>query len=287
VTNQISSFRSFGFVGYPGNPWSDERCGAFVDAVRRAGHGVETFADRPGRPMGEPHYQARRVSWRVERARMAGWLRRLPLPTGIMACNDDRAQNVGEACKVAGLRVPDDIGIIGADDDELVCELAQPPLSSVAVNFERAGFEAARLLDEMMRDPRRSRTNDIVVEPTAVVPRQSTDVLFIDDMAVSRAVRFIRQGARRALSVDEVAQAAGLSRRMLERRFRAVVGRPVLREIRRVRVESICRMLRETAMSVSDIAFASGFTGVEHFARYFRQERRMTPLGYRRAQGLG
>lgn len=278
-------FRTFGFVGYPGNPWSDERCEAFERRIRESGFRMEVYTERGVRRMREPYYESRRVSWRLERERMAGWLRRLPLPTGIMACNDDRAQNVSEACKIAGLRVPDDIGIVGADDDELVCELGQPPLSSVSVNFERAGYEAARLLDEMMRNPRRSRTNDIVVEPTGVVPRQSTDVLFIEDMAVSRAVRFIRQSARRAISVTEVAQAAGLSRRVLERRFRGVVGRSVLREIRRTRVESICRMLLESGQSISEIAMASGFPGVEHFARYFRQERGMTPLGYRKAHG--
>jgi len=212
-------------------------------------------------------------------------LRGLPLPTGVMACNDDRAQNVGEACKLAGLRVPDDIGIIGADNDELVCELGQPPLSSVAIHFERAGFEAARELHAMMTDPSRRGSRDIVVQATHVVPRQSTDVVFIDDTAVSRAVRFIRQSARRHVAVAEVARAAGLSRRMLERRFRAVVGRSVLRELRRVRVEQIGKMLLETNHSISEIALATGFPGAEHFARYFRKERGMTPFGFRKAYG--
>lgn len=278
-------FRSFGFVGYDGNPWSDERRDAFVGRVRSAGYPAEVYATPRGRGTWEPCFDPQRLPWLTEREAMAAWLRRLPLPTGIMACNDDRAQNVSEACKIAGLRVPEDLGLIGADNDELVCELGQPPLSSVAVNFERAGFEAARLLDAMMRDPRRSRTNNIVVEPTVVVPRQSTDILFIEDMAVSRALRFIRQGARRTLRVTEVAQAAGLSRRGLERRFRAVVGRSVSREVRRVRVEAVCRMLLESHGSISEIAEAAGFPGVEHFARYFRSERRMTPLNYRRLYG--
>ncbi len=278
-------FRSFAFVGYPGNPWSDERRDAFAGLLRATGLPCADYAPSRDRPVREPIYDASLVPWAVEQASMARWLGELPLPAGVMACNDDRAQNVSEACKLAGLRVPEDIGIIGADNDELVCELGHPPLSSVAINFERAGFEAARLLHAMMRNPRRSRTNDILVQPTHVVPRQSTDILFIEDGAVSRAIRFIRREARRRIAVDDVARAAGLSRRVLERRFRSVFGRSVLHEVRRSRVEVIARMLVETNLSVSEIAFATGFPGVEHFARYFRHERRMTPLNYRRTYG--
>lgn len=265
-------FPNFAFIGYEGNPWSDERRDAFLEYVGQAGF--------PARSCDTPA-----LHWKSEQTAMASWLKQLPLPVGIMACNDDRAQNVIEACKLAGLRVPDDVGIIGADNDELVCELAHPPLSSVAINFERAGFESARLLHDMMRHPRKSRTNNIIVEPAHVVPRQSTDILFMEDLAVSRAVRFIRQNARRQIGVDDVAGAAGLSRRVLEKRFRSVVGRSVLTEIRKTRVDRICRMLIETNQSISEIALAAGFPGVEHFARYFRKEKQTTPLSYRKARG--
>lgn len=266
-------FRAFGFAGYEGIPWSDERRDSFVASVRAAGYEAELYSSR------------QRKAWKSEQLTMARWLQQLPLPIGLMTCNDDRAQNVVEACKLAGLRVPDDVGIIGADNDELVCELAHPPLSSVAVNFERAGFESAQLLHRMMLHPRRSRTNNIIVEPTHVAPRQSTDILFIEDLPVARAVRFIRQNSRRQTGVAEVVAAAGLSRRVLERRFRTELGRSVLDEIRRTRVDQIARMLVETNHSISEIAFATGFQGVEHFARYFRQEKRMTPLSYRKTYG--
>jgi LacI family transcriptional regulator len=137
----------------------------------------------------------------------------------------------------------------------------------------------------MMLRPRRPAARNILVAPTYVVPRQSTDILFIDDLAVSRAVRFIRQNARRPLAVNEVVGAVSLSRRVLEKRFRSVLGRSVLSEIKRARVDQICRFLVETNHSISEIAAATGFPGVEHFARYFRQEKRMTPLGYRKAFG--
>ncbi len=279
-------FREFAFVGYDGTPWSDERRDAFAECLRQAGFALRLYPPPGARGENpEPVYEEKAAPWAQEQAAIANWLKELPAPVGIMACNDDRAQNVVEACKVAGLRVPDQVGIIGADNDELVCELADPPLSSVAINFERAGFESARLLHQLLRHPRQSRANNILVEPTHVVPRQSTDLLFIDDLAVSRAVRFIRQNAARLVNVAEVVAAAGLSRRVLEKRFRTAVGRTILSEIRKARVDQISRMLVDTNQSISEIALATGFPGVEHFARYFRQERKTTPLAYRKTFG--
>lgn len=278
-------FRVFAFAGYNGNPWSDERRDAFCEYIQNTGCQTWIYSPKGAGPTHEPFQDSKALPWRTERRTMMQWLKTLPLPIGIMACNDDRAQNVIESCKLAGLRIPDDVGIIGADNDELVCELADPPLSSVAINFERAGFESARFLHRMMLHPRKSRTHNIIVEPTHVVPRQSTDIIFIEDPAVSRAVRFIRQTARRQTGVDEVARATGLSRRVLEKRFRAVLGRSVLNEIQRMRVDQISRMLIDTNQSISEIAFATGFPGVEHFARYFRREKQITPLNYRKAYG--
>jgi LacI family transcriptional regulator len=201
-----------------------------------------------------------------------------------MACNDDRGEQVIEACKIAGLHVPDEVAIIGADNDELVCDLSDPPMSSVAINFERAGYESAQVLHQMMLR-RRVREKKIVVPASGVVPRRSTDIVALEDAQVAKALRFIRDHAREPISVPDVAQAAGLSRRVLEKRFQQELRRSVLREIRRVRVAQICRMLVETNQSISQIGLALGYPGTEHLARYFRQEQRMTPLAYRRQFG--
>lgn len=281
-------FREFAFVGYDSIPWSDARRDAFVEFVRKAGFKTRLYSppgSQSSRKPVESMVPEKSRPWQSDRRAMADWLRQLPLPIGVMACNDDRAESVVEACKLARLRVPDDVGIIGADNDELLCELAHPPLSSVAINFERAGFETARLLHSMMLRPRKSRTNNIIVDPMHVVPRQSTDILFIEDPAVCHALRFIRQNACQPIGVDAVVSAANLSRRILEKRFRSAVGRSILSEIRRTRVDQICRMLVESNQSISEIAFATGFPGVEHFARYFRQEKGTTPLNYRKTHG--
>ena len=270
-----SGFRQFAYCGFEDKPWSEIRGQSYQRRLAQAGRQT-LFYQAPTPPTEQ--------MWQEERIRMAAWLRSLPKPIGLMACNDDCGQHVIEACKITGLHVPDDVAIIGADNDELLCELSDPPMSSVAINFERAGYEGAQVLDSLMRG-RRLKEEKIIVPATHVVARQSTDVLFVDDPQVAKALRFIRDHPKAAISVADVARTAGLSRRVLEMRFRRLLGRSVLSEIRRVRVEQICRMLVESNQSVAQIAEALGYTGAEHIARYFRKETRMTPLAYRKKVG--
>jgi LacI family transcriptional regulator len=211
-------------------------------------------------------------------------LRSVPKPVGVMACNDDCGVQVMEACKLASLSVPDAVGVIGVDDDELVCGLADPAMSSVALNFERAGYEAAQALDKLMR---RSRgvPPQITVEATHIVARRSTDVVAVDDEPVAKAMQYIRDHPRESLAVTDVARAVGLSRRVLERRFRRELNSSVLAEIRRVRTDQIARQLLETHLPVSDIAESMGFVDAQHFARYFRAGKQLSPLAYRKRFG--
>jgi LacI family transcriptional regulator len=201
-----------------------------------------------------------------------------------MACNDDCAERVIEACKLASLSVPDQIAVLGADNDELVCDLSDPPLSSVAINFERAGYESAAILDRLLRRERVAPKR-ILVQATHVVARRSTDIVAVEDPHLAVALRFIRDRVRQPVAVLDVARAAGLSRRSLEQRFRHILRRSALHEIRRVRVEQIQRMLVETNQSVDEIAHSMGFAGSEHIARYFKTETTMTPKVFRRRFG--
>jgi len=189
-----------------------------------------------------------------------------------------------EACKEAGLTVPDLIGVVGVDNDEVVCGLSNPAMSSVAINFERAGFEAAEALGQLMLGVKRAPAK-ITVPATHVVARRSTDVVAVSDPALGRALRFIRDHSRRAIGVSDVAQAAGFSRRALERRFRSEIGISILEQIRKARTEQICKMLVETSLPVGQIAESLGFEDVQHFARYFRSAREVSPLAYRKSFG--
>jgi LacI family transcriptional regulator len=158
-------------------------------------------------------------------------------------------------------------------------------MSSVAVNFERAGYESAQALDRLMRRAR-GVPRQIIVQATHIVARRSTDVVAVEDAAVARAMRFIRDHTRGPVAVGEVAKAAGLSRRVLERRFRREFNSSIQTEIRRVRTDQIARLLVETHLPVSEIAESLRFPDVQHFARYFSAGKQVSPLLYRRRFGL-
>jgi LacI family transcriptional regulator len=267
-------FRQFAYCGFADPPWSLLRGESFSRRIAKAGFDVHDY----------PFPEGNLPGWKGERHYIAEWLKSLPKPLGIMACNDDRGEQVIEACKIAGLNVPDEVGIIGADNDDLVCDLSDPPMSSIAINFERAGYESARVLARLMRG-RRVAQQKIMVPATHVVPRRSTDTVAAGDIHVGSALRFIREHTHEVISVPDVARAAGLSRRVLEKRFQRTLRRSILSEIRRVRVDQICRMLVETNQPIAQIGSELGYSGTEHLARYFRQEKNMTPLAYRRKFG--
>jgi LacI family transcriptional regulator len=198
-----------------------------------------------------------------------------------MCCNDDRALLVVEACKLIDCSVPDDVAVLGVDNDVLVCDLADPPISSISLSTEGAGYEAARLLDQLMH----GGTMDgqvIPVQPTHIVTRMSTDMLAVTDPDVAAALGFIRRNANRLIQVDDVVEATTASRRVLEKRFKAILRRSVHQEIRRIRVNNIIRLLVGTDMSVTDIAAHCGFDGVEHIARHFRKETGVSLRDYRK-----
>jgi LacI family transcriptional regulator len=265
-------FQQFAYCGFNDWWWSRKRGEAFSKTVAEAGYPTYFYP--------QPRAKAKRT-WDKELPVIADWLLTLPKPIGLMTCNDDRGEWVIEACKIAGLNVPDEVAIVGVDNDPLICDLCDPPLSSIVLNVEKAGYEAAALLDKMMAGERATRS-DIHVRPTHVTTRQSTDVLAVDDANVAAAIRFIRQHSKAVVQVGDVVDAVALSRRVLEKRFRAILGRSIHDEIRRTRVEQIIQMLAETAMSISEIAQALGFSDAAHISRYFRREKGMSPLAYRK-----
>jgi len=172
------------------------------------------------------------------------------------------------------------VAILGVDNDEHVCNSSNPPISSIALATGAAGFEAAALLARMMTE-RHVEPTGIVVKPTQVVSRQSTDILAIDDAAMVRALRHIRDHSGRAVGVREVSAVAGVSRRILQDRFKQYLRRTPMQEIHRCRAERIARLLIDTNMTVSEIAAATGFEIDAHFARFFSRQFGVTPMAYR------
>lgn len=264
--------RRFAYCGLRGLEFSDNRGLGFSRALRAAGFTVDVYSP-PSSNLG--------LSWYAERSHLARWLSALPKPAGLMACNDDRAAMVCGVCRTRGIRVPDQIALLGVDDDQQICKSASPPLSSIALATARAGYEAAALLDRMMRSGR-SAGALIEVLPVHAVARQSTDILAVNDPAVSRALRLARENPDGRIRVSDLAAAAGLSRRVLQARFQQHLNRSPIEEIHRCRAERIAHLLIETGMSVGEIAATAGFGADAHLARFFTRRTGMTPVAYRK-----
>jgi LacI family transcriptional regulator len=264
----------FAFVGNAHHLYSTERETGFRDALAAVGHAADHYYERHARS----YRQRGRLLVLDERLRR--WLQALPKPVGIFAGHDVWALQVVEACRLAGLRVPEDVAVVGVDNDDLLCELARPSLSSVIVPAERVGYEAAALLDRLLAGDTPPR-DPILIPPPGVVSRKSSDVLAIDDPVVAQTVRFLRDSAHLPLRVSDVLRAVPVSRRALERRFQAVRQRGLAAEIRRLHVDKAKQLLANSELPMQTIADRCGFSSQYQFSRAFRREVGTTPTAYR------
>lgn len=281
-------FRQFAFCGFGGADYSMARMRQFVRHLEAAGHPVATH-ESPLMPVGADtsHIEAGALPRHRE---LAEWLRSLPTPIGVMACNDVRGRQVLDACREAGIDVPDEIAVIGVDNDDVLCDLSDPPMSSVIPDTGRIGSEAAALLDRMMNG-HAPPDESILIEPVGVITRRSTDVLAVEDPQVAEALRFIREHACRGINVeavlDHLAGAAGggggaVSRSTLDRRFHQTLGRSAKEEILRVRLARVRQLLRETDEPLSAIAAMVGIGHTEHLSVLFKRATGETPGTFRR-----
>lgn len=264
-------FQNFAFCGFERLAWSDKRLQAYSGHLQKHGFS-KTYSYQ---------VKSKRIQkTETERRNISRWLQSLPKPVCVFACNDDRGIQVLEACKTAGLSVPEEVAVLGVDNDELFCDLSSPPLSSIELNFERGGYETARLLDKMMRSGKGS--NNIVIEPVDIISRQSTNIVAIDDSQTAKAIIFIRENYHRPIQVKDVVAATVLSRRDLELKFRKILRRSIKDEINRLRAESIKRKLINSTDTIQNIARSLEYTDPEHFSRLFKQLTGHSPTQYRR-----
>lgn len=248
----------------------------------------------PGRIERGCHYEAHQsvsrldssYSWNKEYRQLSQWLQGLAKPVGIMACYDIKAQQILDVCRELDLAVPEQVAVIGADNDDLLCNLSDPPLTSVIPNSHRAGYEAARLLDRMMSG-QEVQNDGVLVRPLGIHTRQSTDTLAIEDADIAAAVRFIRQHATEGIQVGDVLKAVPLSRRVLESRFRKILGRTPHEEIVRQRISRVQQLLSETELSLREIAERSGFEHPEYLSVCFKQATGQSPSQFRKASVSG
>jgi LacI family transcriptional regulator len=269
-------FKNFAYCGFDGIYWSLARSNSFRKKLEKEGFTPHFYR--------QPKTNHQRL-WENEQFFMADWLKSLPKPVAVMAGNDDRGQNVSQACKIASIHVPDEVAILGVDNDDLVCELSDPPISSIALNFELAGYEAAEMLDKLMSG-RKLRNQTVVIHPAHIVVRKSTDVLAIEDHDVAEAIRFIRNHTKEIIQVDDVVRAVSLSRRVLEKRFHSEIGHSILKEIHHANTEYMAKMLVETTMPISKIVTQMGYSSVHNVSRYFKREKGLGLREYRKKYSL-
>ena len=266
-------FRRFAFFGLAGESWSQQRRDSFARAVGAAGHPCAVYET----PRDVHHTRM----WEDYADDLARWVAGLDKPAGLMACSDQCGPVLLEACRRAGAAVPDAVAVIGVDNDEPLCEVSDPPLSSVWPDHFAVGYESAALLHRLMNGET-PPPGPVYLAPRGVVTRQSTDVLAVEDRDVAAAVRFIRERACRGLRIDDVAEHVSLSRSALQRRFKSVVGRTIHAEALRVRLDRAKALLAGTELPIAVVAERAGFNHQEYMGAVFRQRLGHTPAEFRR-----
>jgi LacI family transcriptional regulator len=275
-------FRHFGYFGSSWTGFSKDREAAFAERLTASGFHVDScYAEYLPRPPVAD-------SWKGVDVKVRAWLRALPKPVAILSSNDVPARELAEMCRELDLHIPEQVALLGVDNDDLECHLCTPMLSSIDLGSERVGYEAARMLHHLM-ERRSLKRRTIMVPPLRVVTRESTDTLAIQDSDIAAALAFIRKFAHDEINVDSILREVALSRRALERKFRDQLGRTVLEEIRRARLDLAKSLLSETNLPMPSIAARCGFSGARRLAVVFRQIVGTTPTAFRaraRAGGM-
>ena len=272
-------FKNFAYCGFTNVLFSELRAECFVKRLGERGLQAHVFS--------YPGLQAATGLAAIESHAMqyadqlTDWIGRQPKPLALLACNDERGQQALTLCRQAGIAVPDEVAVLGVDNDDVECELCDPPLSSIDPNCEQIGYQAAALLDRMMKG-KPSPSSRILVPALGVVARRSTDALAVEDPDAADAIRFVREHACGGISIEDVVKHVGVSRSTVQRWFEKHLRHSPAVEIMRVRVQRIQESLRTTDMTLEAIAQAAGFTHVESMQRTFKRMVGLTPGEYRR-----
>jgi len=265
-------FVNLGCCGFVGQHWSEQRREAFCEEGQAA-HCHCSVLEQP--------FRTRAQQWDKDQNNLAKWLKRLPKPVGVLATNDLLGQHVLDACARAELLVPEEIAVIGVDNDELLCGLCNPPLSSVIPDPERIGFEAAAWLDRLMQGESPGDNAILEVPPLGIVVRQSSDILAVPDADLAAALKFIREHACEGATVQDIVNHLSVSRSWLERRFRQQLDRSPQAEIRSVQIKRCKELLRDTELPLRTIARLAGFKHTEYMSVVFKRETGQSPGRYR------
>ncbi len=265
-------FKNFAFYGFKNIVWSSERAEGFKERLKEAGHEVHLYERTDFKLVDLWHYKPTTLS---------RWLKSLPKPVALLSCDDNLGNHITEASRQIKIKIPEEIAVLGVDNDEMFCELSDPPLSSIGLDTEKRGYEAAALMHKMITEGTWDH-EDIVVRPTQVVSRVSTDIFASADKYIVDALRYIHENLDKNLKVNEVLKEVPMSRRSLEKRFVMTTGYPVYEYIYNKRIERFTQKLLETDMTIFEIALELGLSDSKNIARQFKQIKGLTPVAYRK-----
>ena len=263
---QKKLFTNYAFFGVRGIIWSEERCKGFRDAVTSNMGGFSAFNVEPGETFG--------------RDRILSWLKDLPKPVALFCCDDAHALYITETCNMAGIRIPEEISVLGVDNDELLCGISDPPISSVELDVERGGYNTCALLHRQILGGTRQPFN-VVINPMEIIQRQSSYIYNIKDPNVSKIVDYIDANYKSNLDVNRILEIVPLSRRSIETKFRKEMGTSIYQYILKNRVEHFAHLLLTSDRPVFEIADEVGFADNGNFSRVFRKIKGCSPLEYR------
>ena len=265
-------FKNFAFYGFRNIVWSRERAEGFQERVREAGYEVDLYERTDSSAVDLWHYKP---------STLTRWLKSLPKPVALMSCDDNLGNHITEASRQMKIKIPDEIAVLGVDNDEMLCDLSDPSLSSIALDTEKSGYDAARLLQRMIEE-KSAKFEDIIVRPTQVVSRVSTDIFASADKYIVDALKYIHENLDKNLKVNQVLKEVPMSRRSLEKRFVMTTGYPVYEYIYNKRIEKFTQKLLETDMTIFEIALDLGLSDSKNIARQFKQIKGLTPVAYRK-----
>ncbi len=269
-------FKNFAFYGFKNIVWSQERCEGFKNELKENNLCNSYF---------EYQNEEFKELWFYESKPLIDWLRILPKPIAIMACDDNQGHHITELCKQYGIMIPEEISILGVDNDESICSLSEPPLSSINQAVEKGGYETARLIEKLTGNPNAEYEN-IIVQPTSIITRQSTDIYATEDYHIAVVLKHIHQNSDKKLNVDDITKLVPLSRRLLEIRFKHVTGLPIYTYILNLRIEKFAQKLLENNIPIVEIAMDLEFSDYKNISRQFKKAKGCTPSDYRQAHSL-
>lgn len=264
-------FKNFAFFGYENVVWSKERQEGFFKTIAEAGYADHFY---------EYHNIEIENLWYYDYEPLARWLESLPEKTGLMACDDNQAIKITEACRAINKNIPEQLAVIGVDNDTTVCNLSDPPLTSYNLDVKSGGYRAAELIATMMKE-RTFIGEDIFIESLGIVHRASSNVFHTNDIYVAKAIKFINHNISSRLTVKDVLAQVPMSRRLFEIRFRKSTAMSIYQYIMHYRIQLLANLLINSEDSISDLAYQVGFLELKNVSRQFKQVMNCTPTQYR------